>query len=1317
MPNQQDQNDNEERPEHISILQINLNKSEKAHLDLLNEDLKSKYDIILIQEPYTTTFNGLRTPSNFRPVCPINRFEDDAQIRSAIWVNMRLDTKDWVTIDIPDSNDITAIQLKGPYGKIAIFNIYNDCTHARNETVLKNYIRRHANTLLRTENHHMVWAGDFNRHHPLWDRDEDTHLFTRRATDSAEELIRLLAEYDMQMILPKGVPTLQHMRSKRYSRPDNVFSTPGLQEHIVRCEVDPSIRPTSTDHFPILTNILLPQDRTDNSPSYNFREVDWEEYRKKLEPRLERSPDKPVITNLDQLNTAIEDLTTALQETTQEVVKRRKARPDAKRWWNGELIRMRKELNRLRSQSYTFRAIANHPSHSELKTKSNIYGDAIVQAKRSHWSNYLEEMTSSEIWTANKYIKEPVGDGGSPRIPTLKVKNATGREVLINDNEEKAKVFAKTFFPPPPPPTDDLHDYDYPEPLPDPPNITKEQLLYNIARTSPYKAHGPDDIPNVVLQKCAPLIQDRLIRIFQAILDLGVYYEPWKEFTTVVLRKPGKPSYTVPKAYRPIALLSTMAKVLTSIVAENISKLVEMHQLLPKTHFGGRPGRTTTDAIHYLIHKIKAAWREEKVVSVLFLDVEGAFPNAVTTRLIHNLRKRRIPTSMVRFVECLLTNRRTKIKFDDHVSDVIEITNGIGQGDPLSMLLYILYNADLLEIPDDDQNEHAIGYVDDIALLAVGADFQESTHRLKQMMTNEEGGLQWSKEHNSRFEVSKSAIVHFTRKTAANPDIENGRIPLERPKLTLEGQEVEEVECYKYLGVQIDSQLRWKEQAQRAIANATKWILQFRRLTRPSTGVKSKLMRQLYLSVALPKITYGLDVWYTPPTKPAGFSRNTGSVGVLRSLQKTQRIATLAITGTLRSAPTDLIDAHAGLLPMELALLKACHRATVRMITLPNAHPLHRIITRAKRDPPEKHLSPIDQLLKILKLRNKKLETIDSTNRITPNSARFTMNIENNREASIKNEKEDTADFKVFSDGSGQEDGIGASAIMYKKGRVTPVNSLQYYLGTKNKHNTYEAEAVGAILAIWIIRSTPETIGKRVTLYIDNQAVIMALKGAKPTSGQHLINTALTSANQLPCNLTIRWISSHSEVKGNEAADKIAKAAAQGRSSRSTDLPHLLRSPLPTSASATKQEFTARLKRLWIKIWDSSPRKDRFSLIDPDFPFNKFRTRLFTLTRKQASIAMQLRTGHIALNFYLKRIGKSDTEYCPKCEEGPNVVHSKETINHFLFECREYDEERLELTAKIGRSRLSIPKIMKNADHIKTLVTYINRTGRFKDNA
>ena len=69
-------------------------------------------------------------------------------------------------------------------------------------------------------------------------------------------------------------------------------------------------------------------------------------------------------------------------------------------------------------------------------------------------------------------------------------------------------------------------------------------------------------------------------------------------------------------------------------------------------------------------------------ISILFLNIEGTFPNAVTTQLINNMKKCRIPTSIIKFVQNLLTNRRTHIKFDNYISDPILLENNIGQGDP-----------------------------------------------------------------------------------------------------------------------------------------------------------------------------------------------------------------------------------------------------------------------------------------------------------------------------------------------------------------------------------------------------------------------------------------------------------------------------------------------------------------------------------------------------------------------------------------------------------------------------------------------------------
>ncbi len=77
-----------------------------------------------------------------------------------------------------------------------------------------------------------------------------------------------------------------------------------------------------------------------------------------------------------------------------------------------------------------------------------------------------------------------------------------------------------------------------------------------------------------------------------------------------------------------------------AILADQLTFYAEKYHLLPDHHFGGRPGCTMTDAMHLLTYKIKSAWRKGLIASVLFLDIEGAFPNAVPSKLIHNLRKR-----------------------------------------------------------------------------------------------------------------------------------------------------------------------------------------------------------------------------------------------------------------------------------------------------------------------------------------------------------------------------------------------------------------------------------------------------------------------------------------------------------------------------------------------------------------------------------------------------------------------------------------------------------------------------------------------------
>ena len=81
--------------------------------------------------------------------------------------------------------------------------------------------------------------------------------------------------------------------------------------------------------------------------------------------------------------------------------------------------------------------------------------------------------------------------------------------------------------------------------------------------------------------------------------------------------------------------------------------------------------------MHLLVHKIKDAWRKHQVTTILFLDIEGAFPNTIMSRLLHSMKKSQLPVALIRFAGLMLKNRRTTLRFDDHTSETIDLDNGI----------------------------------------------------------------------------------------------------------------------------------------------------------------------------------------------------------------------------------------------------------------------------------------------------------------------------------------------------------------------------------------------------------------------------------------------------------------------------------------------------------------------------------------------------------------------------------------------------------------------------------------------------------------
>ena len=93
--------------------------------------------------------------------------------------------------------------------------------------------------------------------------------------------------------------------------------------------------------------------------------------------QLAAIPGPGVLIDETQYQKAVGDLTAALQTAIEWVVPLSKTSPHLRRWWNEDLSRLKKEMNRLGGTSYRYRAIAEHVSHSQYTKVWNEYGLAI----------------------------------------------------------------------------------------------------------------------------------------------------------------------------------------------------------------------------------------------------------------------------------------------------------------------------------------------------------------------------------------------------------------------------------------------------------------------------------------------------------------------------------------------------------------------------------------------------------------------------------------------------------------------------------------------------------------------------------------------------------------------------------------------------------------------------------------------------------------------------------------------------------------------------------------------------------------------------
>ena len=237
--------------------------------------------------------------------------------------------------------------------------------------------------------------------------------------------------------------------------------------------------------------------------------------------------------------------------------------------------------------------------------------------------------------------------------------------------------------------------------------------------------------------------------------------------------------------------------------------------------------------------------------------------------------------------------------FDDFKSEFFDIKEGIDQGDTQSLIAWIIYNHKILKIFKKSCKETSFLFIDNAAILVTGKDFTDMHAKLKNVMTRTGRVIEWARMDNCTFGLEIFQLLDPTKRKVMDPDRPQKRIPQPRSNLLLHRQIIKSAMTFKFLGLHINRELKWKEQLAVAIGKGRDWLRQCNRLAKTTGGISGQQMRRLYLAVVKPRMLYGVDVFLGPALCNNSLKNKKGTQNALNKLAVIQQSVAIMIVGGL----------------------------------------------------------------------------------------------------------------------------------------------------------------------------------------------------------------------------------------------------------------------------------------------------------------------------------------------------------------------------------------------------------------------------------
>ena len=1322
------------------ILQWNIRGIISKHQKLNNILIKHNIDAAIISEPSSTVREYINPTNKINPA-----FFPSHHIIQQSTDNLLLIRKDHyklgTSIIFP-----TVTNVKTNLNAIGFSTIINSIPinllgfyrtqKAKSITPLTNYI----DTIQATNNNPILIGGDVNLLHNLWGGKTNEPL--------AQELIEYLHSHDFTC-LNNGVPT--HKQGNPlditflYNNYNNNHITWSIKTHW-------NHQFSISDHHPILTTINHQQKPNIPHTTWNLCSNYWEKYTKLTQETFTKLqiPSTP-ITNINKLNDII---TQTIKQCAFKTIGIKNKIKSNNPWITPKILHYQtlyKKYNRKYHKKSSFNGYYYY--------KKQIYKSKIqyqIKQNKINYNKTLNKILSNSnlcdklFWkTLNRLDIKPKNT-----ILDFEFKDQNDKTTHIIKNPQlKTQLLLRNVLNPPTPPETPQSKILYYQHLKMYHQITQQQqnspsnkysyilndpiqhyeLNNTIATLTSDSAMGIDKIHNLFLINASTSLKNTLLYLFNKCLSSGTIPQIWNCAHISFLPKPNK-LHTNYKNYRPLSITSSIYRLYSKILTNRLQSYVLFNNYIHENNAGFQINRNTMDTFLPLHETILSNSSNQQATYLIKSDFSKAYDTVSIPILINKLSQMyQIDSKFLKTINHILTHHYVRTSVDNFTSKWNIQNVGIPQGDPISPLLFILFINDFKLKPE--LNVSLSGFADDLIFynsfnpqiskqqsilnmqkalnyfhnwclinkLVLNPQKCKQTHiyhipetiinnlKLNQPSTNLSQHI-LQHPHRIYYLNKYNSFQHtFTLPTSPSPT------PIKKDS-----------DHIRYLGLFFTKFYSFEPHYQKVtqyFQNTLSYLIKLNK----KYPLKLPTYITIFKATCWAKYDYGAPLYLTPKR--------------IHNLQIIQNKILRYSLNAKKSTPIPLLHLMTKCMYLKYRYHQKCLNLYTKLKYVPSHHPLfntnsintnhQQYIHQYNIQYPHKkiqkhHLN--QSIINITQQLTKQYDLFITKTKINPApisikappilTQTLNTNIITNEEPIHMAIPENCEQYYI--DGSiNKNPGFGGFGIYKTPSIISPPIFHVQIIPWLSEINTNEL--LGLLQTIIIIlqyHNYPQTL----IIYTDSLNVIKWIAKTQYTISFDkyiIIKDIINKLNILSTHVQtiyINKVKAHTNIIGNEIADKLAKMATKLYNTIDYDIKkewfhqvsyntQLAEIHQQIQQKTNKKEWEP-LKKHQIKILNSQPIQyiNKWYLMIHDTINSKMMFHaLSTLNRKNLKIINRIISQHLDLNHYQFEKKYKNHEihqgYCPWCTPDPNnltdlSIRTYETIEHFLFKCFKYKKER-----------------------------------------